>query len=110
MLYQVSIRKSKLMFFFLAIPIILGCLLFVFNILFYPSMRPKIITGTTSNWLDLSVYLFYTLYIVRMVMIAIGILRIMRKLAHNNHNSFDKKFLAFNRNSSFYPSPSKCGE
>jgi hypothetical protein len=72
--------------------IMVGIFLFIFNILFYPLMLPKIISSANSQWLELSVYIFYSIYVASITILIIGISRTIRELAHNYHNGFNNKY------------------
>jgi hypothetical protein len=87
----VIIRKSSIGIISKNILTIVGVFLFIFNILFYPLMLPKIISSANSQWLDTSVYIFYCIYVASITIIVIGISRTVRELAHNYYNVFDNK-------------------
>jgi hypothetical protein len=72
--------------------IMVGIFLFIFNILFYPLMLPKIISSANSQWLELSVYIFYSIYVTSITILIIGISRTIRELSHNYYYGFNNKY------------------
>jgi hypothetical protein len=91
--------------------IIVGIPLFLLNILFYPLILPKTITSANSQWLQLSVYIFYSIYATTITIIVIGITRTVREHAHNCYNGLNNKYkFKLSRFSRFFfPSPSRSG-
>ncbi len=67
--------------------ILCGILLFVFNVLLYPLTLPKTINGENSQWIQLSVYIFYTLFTMSIISVIIGIYKIIRTMAYRNDDS-----------------------
>lgn len=53
-------------------------------------MLPKTITSANSQWLQISVYIFYSIYVSSITIIVIGISKAVRELASNYYNSFNK--------------------
>ncbi|MDP8907218.1 MAG: hypothetical protein M3M88_06835, partial [Thermoproteota archaeon] len=82
--------KSNLLF--SLIVIISGIVMLTFDIFFYPSLLPKVITTDNSQWIEQSGYVFYIVFILGILIESYGIYRILQyltfKVSHNDDLTF----------------------
>jgi hypothetical protein len=54
-------------------------------------MLPKTITSANSEWIQLSVFLFYSLYSISIASITMGILKMIGEMAYSSYNNIQEK-------------------
>jgi hypothetical protein len=65
-----------------------GIAIIIFNVFYYPLSLPKVITSENSSWLQFSGYLFYSLFLIGIIMEITGIHKMIRFWAQKfgNHD------------------------
>ncbi len=63
-----------------------------FDIFFYPSFLPKVITTDNSQWIEQSGYVFYIVFILGILIESYGIYRILQYLTFKVSNNDDLTF------------------
>ncbi len=76
-----------------------------FDILFYPSFLPKVITTDNSQWIEQSGYVFYIVFILGILIESYGIYRILQyltfKVSNNDGLTFKQNSIVSKASGSF---------